>query len=59
MKSIKKLPDNYLTPIEKGGRIERIDYTTVYDKTNEVVNKYAYVYLPYGYDSSNEYDILL
>lgn len=58
MKSIKKLPDHYLESIENGGRIERIDYTTVYGEDNEVINKYAYVYLPYGYDSADKYDIL-
>lgn len=58
MKTIKQLPDNYLEPVENGGKIVRVDYTTEYGDSHEIINKYAYVYLPYGYDEEKKYNIL-
>lgn len=57
-KSIKKIPESYFKPIENGGDIVRVDYTTEYGENKEIIDKYAYVYLPFGYDESKKYDIL-
>ena len=49
------IPDDYFAEIDNKGRLERINYES------ESGSKYAYVYLPYGYDendSEQKYDIL-
>ncbi|MBR5108742.1 MAG: hypothetical protein IK099_00990 [Clostridia bacterium] len=38
------------------GVIERLDYTT--DVYGETLNQWANVYLPYGYDAANQYNII-
>ena len=41
------------------GTLERVEYATkAYATDGRAVTKSAYVYLPYGYDESQEYDIL-
>lgn len=41
------------------GRVERVEYETkAYATDSRAVTKAAYVYLPYGYDESKQYDIL-
>ena len=43
---------------EKGGTVVRVDYVTkTYDEKNETLEKYALVYLPYGYDESKKYPV--
>lgn len=59
MMALKPIPAEYLQPIAQGGKVIRVDYTTnTYDETNETLQKYAYVYLPYGYDESKQYNVL-
>jgi enterochelin esterase-like enzyme len=48
----------YYEPAEEQGTLEYFNYTTQdYDGDNSPEDKYAVVYLPYGYDSSSQYDI--
>lgn len=59
MKTIRPLPENYLTPMEQGGQILRLDYQTAYNAYGlDRIDKYAYVYLPYDYDDTKPYNIL-
>lgn len=46
------IPDAYTAVSAQPGEIVRFDYQTAEEA------KYAYVYLPYGYDESQPYDIL-
>ena len=47
---------------EQAGTVEKLEYTSyVYDDAGnpgEVIPKYCYVYLPYGYDPEQSYNIL-
>lgn len=53
------VPAVFSTPTEQEGMLERVEYETKAYATDErVVTKAAYVYLPYGYDESRQYDIL-
>ena len=53
------VPAVFETPAEHSGTLERITYDTKAYATDErTVTKAAYVYLPYGYDESKQYDIL-
>lgn len=46
----------YDEPSTQPGTVERLDYTTsVYGDT---LNQWANVYLPYGYDATNQYNII-
>ncbi len=45
------IPEEYKAPAEQRGRIIRVDYPT------SAEDKHAYVYLPYGYDPTQPYDI--
>ncbi len=45
------IPEEYRTPAENPGQIQRVDYTY----QNE--NKSAYVYVPCGYDPETPYDV--
>ena len=50
------VPQDYLQPCAQPGRVEKLRYTTS-GQTSEV--KYVTVYLPWGYDGSDErYDVL-
>ena len=46
-----------LKDCRKRGRIERVDYQAEC-KDGTMVDKYANVYVPYGYDASKKYNIL-
>ena len=52
----------YYGPCEQAGTVERIDYDSfVYDMDGtpgDAMPKYAYVYLPCGYDRERQYNIL-
>ena len=55
-----EIPDEYLQISDQPGRVVRIDYdSNTYDDENRSMKKYAYVYLPYGYDENEDtqYDI--
>lgn len=59
--TLEEIPDEYLASSDQPGQVVRIDYASnTYDEENRPMDKYAYVYLPYGYDAENEntkYDI--
>ena len=51
---LKEIPTDYFTPADRGGKVVRLDYeTSTYDAENQRLSKYAFVYLPYGYEESN------
>ena len=56
------VPADYLSEAKRQGRVERVDYETLdYAGSGGKITKTAYVYLPYGYDESDEaarYDIM-
>jgi len=54
------IPSEYLVPrTDQGGTIERISYQTKdYFGDESEITKHAYVYLPYGYDESKQYNVL-
>lgn len=56
---LQEVTDNYLQPASQQGKVVQFDYTSyTYDAENRSMNKYAYVYVPYGYDTSDEkYDV--
>lgn len=60
-RELAEIPEKYWTPMENGGRLERLDYTTFeafhYAEGNETLTKTTYVYLPAGYDENKSYDI--
>lgn len=59
MKLLTPVPETYLKPVANQGTIVKIDYkTNLGYGSSEKVSKYAYVYLPYGYDESKEYEII-
>ena len=49
---IEEIPSEYRSAADHAGEVVRLDYETA------IEGKYAYVYLPYGYDESRQYDIL-
>jgi enterochelin esterase-like enzyme len=58
MNMLKEIPQSYKKENEKGGTVVRVDYVTkTYDEKNETLEKYALVYLPYGYDESKKYPV--
>ena len=56
------VPDEYKAPAAHPGTVERLDYATKdYAGSGAEIQKTAYVYLPYGYDASDDatrYDII-
>jgi len=59
MKSLTPIPKAYLKPAAHRGTVVKLDYQTGSNNGgNEKLSKYAYVYLPYGYDKSKKYDII-
>lgn len=56
------IPDGYTAPASQPGTLERLDYETwesfSYEQKNQKLTKTAWVYLPYGYDESKQYNIL-
>ena len=57
---IKAVYKQYLEPANQQGKVVRFDYLThTYDSQNRGMKKYAYVYIPYGYETSTEhYDVV-
>lgn len=59
--TLEEIPDEYLASSDQPGQVVRIDYeSNTYDEESRPMDKYAYVYLPYGYDAADEdarYDI--
>ena len=57
---IKAVPERYVEAANQQGKVVRFNYVThTYDSQNRVMKKYAYVYIPYGYETSTErYDVV-
>lgn len=57
---IQNVPTGYMNPAKQQGKVVRFDYTTnTYDYQDRVMKKYAYVYIPYGYETSTKrYDVV-
>ena len=57
-KTLVEIPQEYVSEeCAQKGRVERIDYQST-DLEGNVMDKYAFVYVPYGYDDSKPYEIL-
>lgn len=56
------VPDGYSQPSEHPGTLEKLEYETwesfSYEEQTQKLTKTAWVYLPYGYDESEQYNIL-
>ena len=55
--AMKEIPDKYKDPAEQKGTVEKFFYKTSNHREEEV-EKYGYIYLPYGYDPAKKYDIV-
>ena len=57
---IKAVPEQYMESTNQQGKVVRFDYMThTYDIQNRVMKKYAYVYIPYGYETgADRYDVV-
>lgn len=52
--SLKEIPSEYLLPAQKQGTVVRLDYqSNTYDEKNKELSKFAFVYLPYGYEEND------
>ncbi len=49
-------PEYFETP-EHRGKVDKLFYETVNYTNNEKMEKYCYVYTPYGYDPEKQYDV--
>ena len=58
--SVKLIPENYYEDAEQQGTVVKMEYQTKLYDTDELITKYCYVYLPYGYEENGtqRYDIL-
>lgn len=57
MPDLRPIPAAYLQPIDDGGRVIRVDYTTsAHD--GRTLQKFCYVYLPHGHDREKQYNVL-
>lgn len=58
---LEEIPDEYLSIANQQGMIERVGYQTYeafsYSEKTQLLDKTAYVYLPYNYDENREYNI--
>ena len=58
---IELIPDGYEEPCDHPGNLEKLTYKTwesfSYEKHSQQLTKDAWVYLPYGYDSDQKYNI--
>ena len=57
---IQNVSAGYMNPAKQQGKVVRFDYiTNTYDYQDRVMKKYAYVYIPYGYETSTDrYDVV-
>ncbi|WP_026524997.1 alpha/beta hydrolase [Butyrivibrio sp. MB2005] len=54
-----EMPGEMLVEAEKKGRVELLEYdSNTYDEENRTLHKKAWVYLPYDYDETKNYNIL-
>jgi enterochelin esterase-like enzyme len=60
--SMDQVPESYYTAPEEQGSLEYFHYATntygLYGREEKEIEKYAEVYLPYGYDASRKYNIV-
>lgn len=58
---ISEIPENYFSPANEKGTLVDLDYDTYesfsYEEKSEQLQKHAVVYLPAGYDETEEYNI--
>ncbi len=56
-----RIPEEYFTPAQEQGTIERLSYQTYesmsYESRTTQLEKTAYVYLPYGYTEEKQYHV--
>ena len=53
--TLEAIPEEYLEPSAQPGQVVRIDYeSSTYDESARDMDKYAYVYLPYGYNEADD-----
>lgn len=59
--TLAQIPEEYESPAREQGSIEKLTYQTyesmTYDQKSETLTKTAYVYLPYGYSSDEQYNV--
>ena len=60
--SMDPVPEEYMRQPSRHGRLEKFYYETntygLYGREEEKIKKYAEVYLPYGYDESEKYNVI-
>ena len=59
---IQSIPENYKSPATHSGELVKLDYTTYeslsYESHEKTLQKSAYVYLPYQYNPSQQYNTM-
>lgn len=55
---IDEIPLDYTKTAEQQGKVVKLDYTTTDYRSGSDIEKYTYVYVPYDYDESKQYNIL-
>ena len=59
MNYVFEMPNEMLKETEKKGRVELLEYDSqTYDDSNRNLHKAAWIYLPYGYNENEKYNIL-
>ena len=59
IRELKEIPASYRQEAEKQGKLEKVEYTTAdYENPEKLQHKYALVYVPYGYDPAEKYDLV-
>lgn len=60
-RELEKIPSGYFDAAQKQGTLADLDYTTYesfsYDEKSQKLQKHAVVYLPYGYDEREKYNV--
>ena len=55
------IPDGYEAPADQQGSLQKITYDTwesfTYDQKSQKLTKEAWVYVPYGYDENEKYNV--
>lgn len=58
---LEQIPEDYFTPAEEQGTVERLTYQTYesmgYESRKKQLTKTAYVYLPYAYSEDRKYNV--
>ncbi len=56
-REITEIPREYFESPAQKGTVEKVSYTTVNYTNGESMEKYCYVYVPYGYDPTKKYNV--